>query len=100
MITLIKKFKSLWSEVTYKDANGISRVKFWLTGTIADADAQSFERYNGEQVELNGSSYILTVRLAGTQYQSKSGMMLARKQHSVELRPDTRKYVDLGSMLG
>lgn len=100
MNSLIKKFQALWSEVNYTDAAGVSRVKYWLTGTIADSDANAFSAHNGKAVQLGETTFILQVRLAGSTYQAKSGMMLPRKQHSVELRPDTRKYVDIGAMLG
>jgi hypothetical protein len=99
MKSLIKKFQTLWAEVKYKDAAGIVRTKFWLTGDIDATDMQAFQVHNGTSVQLSGSTFILQVRLAGSTYQNKSGMMLPRKSNSVELRPDTRTYVDLGSML-
>jgi len=99
MNALIKKFKALWSEVQYTDAAGVKQVKYWLTGDIKSQDVQAFEKFNGESIELNGSVFILTVRQAGTMYTSKQGLQLPRKSNSVELRPDTRKYVDLGAML-
>ncbi len=100
MNSLIKKFQALWAEISYTDAAGASRTKFWLTGDIAPADMQAFQVHNGSSVQLSGSTFILQVRQAGSLYTGKNGVQLPRKSNSVELRPDTRKYVDLGAMLG
>lgn len=101
MNELLKKFGALWSELTYTDKNGVSRTKYWLTGAIADVDAQAFNAHHGTSVTLFKSQFIVNVRLAGSTYLNKStGLMVPLKQHSVELRPDTRKYVDLSKAQG
>lgn len=100
MKQLIAQFKSLWAEFTFKDAGGVTRVKYWLTGDIALSDVMKFLPYNGQSIELGGSTYLMKVRQAGEQFKDKSGLMVQRKTSSIELIPDTRKYVDLGSMLG
>jgi len=101
MNELLKKFGALWSELTYTDKNNVSRTKYWLTGAIADMDAQAFNTFNGTSVTLFKSQFIVNVRLAGSTYLNKStGLMTPLKQHSIELRPDTRKYVDLSQAQG
>tara|TARA_R110000803_G_scaffold20220_4_gene52343 strand:+ start:864 stop:1166 length:303 start_codon:yes stop_codon:yes gene_type:complete len=100
MKELIKQYKKLWAEYNYKDAGGVDRVKYWLTGDVSSTDAQAFLPYNGKSLQLGDTTYVIQVRQAGEQYKDKSGIMVARKANGVELRQDTRKYVDLGSMMG
>jgi hypothetical protein len=96
MNELLKKFGALWSELTYTDKQNISRTKYWLTGAITDEDAHATHAFHGTSVTLFKSQFIVNVRLAGSTYLNKStGLMQPRKTHSIELRPDTRKYVDL-----
>ena len=100
MKELIALYKKLWAEFTFKDAGGVTRVKYWLTGDISVGDVQKFAPYNGKSIELGDTTYLMQVRQAGEQFKDKSGLMGIRKTSSIELYPDTRKYVDLGSMLG
>ena len=103
VLKAIISFGSRWVEQPFK-RDGVSYVRFWLDKSdnesdISDKDIDVLAPFEGMSVTLpdTDGTYIVTLKRAGTMYENKYGQQVPRKSHSVELRPNLRKYVSFAS---
>tara|TARA_Y100000592_G_scaffold45720_1_gene72651 strand:+ start:416 stop:736 length:321 start_codon:yes stop_codon:yes gene_type:complete len=92
-----KESPTRWVKATFK-LNGQDTFKYWLDNVTEQA-IRLLQPFAGKEVQLKTGAYIVSVRLAGSQYTDKNGNLVPRKSTSIELRPSNREYVtDVSSM--
>ena len=97
VVTDVKDNPTRWVKTAFQ-LNGQDTFKYWLDNVTQEAIAL-LQPFAGKEVNLKTGAYIVSVRLAGSQYTAKDGSIKMRKSTSIELRPSNREYVtDVSSM--